>query len=235
MHAVCCSRRRWQARRCRWCGCRAVRVRGARPAGTGRRVGKLEGVFDGEAVGKVVADGGVAADALGQGHAVGGVAAFEQLLDSFVDEPEARLHREDRLADDGEAEVPRFDEAGVDRTDRDLVDARSLHVEEGKGLRGRRSVATGVMAKWVPPVGPVLVVHEPAEDVVVERYDTVQVVRVHVRNARRERQDGEARYCGGVGRGGGAVRRVSRGPLVSRYTMRSPSPSSCYAATSASR
>jgi hypothetical protein len=45
------------------------------------------GVLDCEAVGEGVADGGVAADAFGQRQGVGCGAAFEELLDSFVDKP----------------------------------------------------------------------------------------------------------------------------------------------------
>ena len=89
----------------------------------GGRDGDAEGVFDGEAVREVVADGGVAGDAFGEFDAGAVVAAFEEFLDAFVDEPEAGLHRDDGLADDGEAEVAGFDEAGVDGTDGDLVDA----------------------------------------------------------------------------------------------------------------
>ncbi len=103
-----------------------------------------EGVFDGEAVGEGVADGGVAADPFGQFDAVGGVAAFEELLDAFVDEPEAGLHLQDGFADDGEPEVAGFDEPGVDRADGDLVDAGAF---DGRGTgtdrRLRRTVGGG--------------------------------------------------------------------------------------------
>ena len=47
---------------------------------------------------------------------------------------EAGVHREDALSDDVEAEVPGLDDAGVDRPNRDLVDA--LSADGSHPLRG---------------------------------------------------------------------------------------------------
>ena len=71
-------------------------------------------------------------------------APFEELLDAPVDEPEPGLHPQDGLPDDGEPEVARLDQTGVNRSDRDLVDAFALDFEEGEGAHvERRSAGRG--------------------------------------------------------------------------------------------
>ena len=63
---------------------------------------------------------------------VGVFVPWKRPLDALVDEPQPGLHAQDGLAHHPEAEVPGFDEAGVDRADRDLVDAGSLDRDEGE-------------------------------------------------------------------------------------------------------
>ena len=105
--------------------------------------------FDRHGVGEGVADGGVPADALGELDAVGGAAAFEELLDSSVDEPEPGLHPQDGLADDREPEVPGLDDSGVDGPDRDLVDALPLDLEERERPDVRARTAAGPASRRI--------------------------------------------------------------------------------------
>ena len=108
------------------------------PAGGTRVFGR---VFERQAVGEVVADGRVAGDAFGELDASVGVAAFEELFDAFVDEPEAGLHGDDRFANDGEAKVAGFDDAGMDWSDWDLVDTATSDATNGNGSRRRPLLA----------------------------------------------------------------------------------------------
>ena len=146
------SRRRCRARRYRRRGCRARSSSSSsarRPCRLLRHVDPAC-LLDGEAVGEVVADRAVAGDPLGELDAGVDVASLEEPLDAAVSEPQPRLHLEDRLADDREAEVPRLDEPRVDRPDRDLVDAGSLDLTKGNGpassasaVAARRRAASG--------------------------------------------------------------------------------------------
>ena len=62
-----------------------------------------------------------------------GRAALEQLLRPLVGEVEPRLHVDDRLAHDAEAEVAGLDDARVHRAHRDLVDALAADLPEREG------------------------------------------------------------------------------------------------------
>ena len=62
-----------------------------------------------------------------------GLAALEELLGALVGEVQARLHVDDRLAHDAEAEVARLDDAGVHRADRNLVHALAADLGEREG------------------------------------------------------------------------------------------------------
>ncbi len=48
---------------------------------------------------------------------------------------EPLFETQDALADDGEAEMSRFDRAGVDRADRDFMDAFTFDADEGVCVR----------------------------------------------------------------------------------------------------
>ncbi len=61
----------------------------------------------------------------------------EQFIDAFVDVAEPLLQPNDCLTVAGETKMPRLDDAGVNRTDRDLMQALTLHRQE----RVIRSVA----------------------------------------------------------------------------------------------
>ena len=123
-----------------------------------------EGVLDGKDVGQGVAHGGVAADPLRQFDALRGRAPLEQLLDPAVQEPQPGLHLQDGLADHREPEVAGLDEARVDGSDRDLVDAVTLDRDERVGVgigvepgSGVGIAAHRVVAEWASgrgaPVG----------------------------------------------------------------------------------
>ncbi len=81
------------------------------------------------------------------------VGAFHQLLDALVDIAQALLEPDDRLAAGGEAEMSGLDDAGMDRTDRDLVQAFALggkeDIRRGCAVPRRRRAAERV--GQVPP------------------------------------------------------------------------------------
>ena len=56
-------------------------------------------------------------------------------VDALVDIAEPLLEPHDRLAAGVEAEVAGLDDPGMNRTDRDLMQARALGLEEGVGVR----------------------------------------------------------------------------------------------------
>ncbi len=142
-----------------------------------------------------MAHGRVAGDPLGQLEASIEVPAFEEPLDALVDEPQARLHLQDGLADDREPEVPGFDQPGVDRAHRDLVDPRTLDLDErvGAGVVHHRRRGTGVVAHRVPALGPVLVEDEAPQERVADGNDAEEVVELAFEAAGRE---GESRQRG---------------------------------------
>ena len=89
-----------------------------------------ERVFDGEAVGERVRDGGVAADAFGQVDRAVGRPAVEELFQAAVDEPQSGLEPQHGFAGDGEAEMAGFDQPGVHGADRDLIHPGSVDGDE---------------------------------------------------------------------------------------------------------
>jgi hypothetical protein len=151
-----------------------------------------EGVLDSAAVGQAVADGGIAGDPLRQRDAIGGLAAFEELLDSFVDVPESGFEPDDGFADDGEAEVAGLDQAGMDGPDRNLVDAGAFHVDEREGLVGlaERWRGPGVVTHRMPALRPMAMADQLAWLRVAGRADAIQVLHFAFEAA------------GGVGQGG---------------------------------
>jgi len=144
---------------------------------------------------------------------------LEELLDALVDEPQARLHAQDRLADHPEAEVPRLDQPGVDRADGDLVDTGALDRDEGvlprvgdQGGHGAR-----VTAHRVPPVGPVLVEHQPAFLWVVQRLEAEQVGHLPLEATALEREPARVGTQGWPGSSGTCSSTLwSGGPDVNR-------------------
>ena len=87
-----------------------------------------------------------------------------------------------------------FDDAGVHRADRDLVDAGTLDGEErvGLGLVVERRRRAGVVSHRVPAVGPVLVEHEPCGLVMADEPDAEEVLHLAFEASGGERHVGEA-------------------------------------------
>ena len=159
---------------------------------------KVPGVFDGQAVGEGMADGSVPRDAFGQGQRLLGVLSFEVAFDALVDEPQARLHAQDGLAHHPETKVARFDKAGVDGADGDLVDAGTLDGHEGERtpVGDERRCRAGVAAHRMPTLGPVLMEHEAARLGVTHRDDTEEVGELSLEPAGRKGQRGQGRHAG---------------------------------------
>ena len=151
-------------------------------------------ILESQAVGKVVADRRVTGDPFRQFDTGGGGAALEQPLDALVDEPQPGLDVQDGLADDREAEVARLDDAGVHRTDGDLVDARAFHGEEGVrlGLVVECRWGTGIVPHRVPALGPVLVEHQAGRLMMADEADAEQVLHLALEPPDRERDVGQA-------------------------------------------
>ncbi len=121
---------------------------GAQPHGT---VGHLArgGGFHCHAVGPGVGAVRVAGNAPGELGASIDVHPLEALFRALVGVAEALFEFEDALADDGEAEMSRFDGAGVDRADRDLVHPLAFDADEGVGIGvvGGRQAGIEVLAQ----------------------------------------------------------------------------------------
>src|SRR5664279_4578100 len=100
-------------------------------------------ILDGPAERERVAHGRIPADPLGQLDALRGTPALEEPFDAPMDEPQARLEVQDRLADDGEPEMARADHSGVHRSDRDLVHPGTF---DGAERVGAVDIAEG---RWI--------------------------------------------------------------------------------------
>jgi hypothetical protein len=73
-----------------------------------------------------IGDGRVAGDTADQGRGTVELGSRHQSLDALVDITEALFQPHHRFAIGGEAEMPRLDDAGMDRTDRDLMQPFAL-------------------------------------------------------------------------------------------------------------
>ncbi len=106
---------------------------------------------------RAVGEGGIAGNALGQEHGAVYWQVLEELLRAFVRIEHAQLQVEDGLSGDGEVEMAGLDDAGMDRTHRNLEDAfaqrRPVHVllafEGGQYRIERKVLPQGV---YVRPV-----------------------------------------------------------------------------------
>ena len=84
--------------------------------------------------GERIGDRAVARGAAGESRGAREIGSGHQPLDALVDVAEALLQAHHGLAVRGEAEVPRLDDAGVHRPDRDLVQALALDRQEPVGV-----------------------------------------------------------------------------------------------------
>ena len=112
----------------------------ARPGGARRGLGPRQRL-DRLAVGQGMPHGRVARDPFRQLQALVRPAPLEQLLRPLVGEVETRLHVQDGLAVDAEAEVSRLDDPRVHRADRDFVDSLPFDADEGEGAPVVREIA----------------------------------------------------------------------------------------------
>ena len=128
-------------------------VRGA------RRHGHAGDLLDRLAIGQAVGQRFVAGNPFGKIIAAFQALAFAELFKALVHKIELCLEVDDRFAGDAEAEVPRFDDAGVHRPDRDLVNAFAFDAGEAdRLLRARRPAApVEVAAQGVLPGRPIAV------------------------------------------------------------------------------
>ena len=110
------------------------RHQGPQPDGAGGNL-RAGGGFDGAGEGPGMGDRAVARDSRRQLGGLGDRAAGHQPFGALVDIAQALLQPDHGFTVAGEAEMPRFDDAGVDGTDGDLVQARPFHRQEGIRLR----------------------------------------------------------------------------------------------------
>src|SRR5690606_22587528 len=129
-------------------GVKTLELQERRPGRAGpSRDRPVQRLFHREAERQGVTDGGVTRDALDQRYHGGQQTPLGMLLDAPMDEPQPRLELEDRLADHGQAEVAGLDQARVDGSDRDLVDARAIDRDKRVGL------LRGPERRWWPGIG----------------------------------------------------------------------------------
>src|SRR5204863_8382939 len=108
-------------------------------------------------------------------------------------EAQACLEVQARLALDGEAEVAGLDDAGMDRSHRDLEQSLALDAAEGEGLPfvaevgARRRVAP----QRVVTLRPELMQREPARIRMGDGHEAEEIVDLALEPARRERARGE--------------------------------------------
>ncbi len=114
------------------------------------------------------------------GSAAAERATLDELLEAAMDEEESRVEVEDPLADRREAEVAGLDDPGVDRADRELVDALAVDLERHEAPLGvgRPDVGRDVLAERVVAARPALVEDEPTRVGVADRDDPEQVARL---------------------------------------------------------
>ena len=102
-----------------------------------------------------IGDRAVAGDPPGELGGAVETGACYQRLDALVGVSETLLEPHDRLAAGGEAEMPWLDDAGVDRTDRDLVQALALGREEDVGRAVARRLRCAAQLRRYRPAAMV--------------------------------------------------------------------------------
>ncbi len=108
----------------------ALEHESAEPAGARRRR-QAERRFGRLRVGPRVGDSGISRDAPREPVTVGDAEILEVLVGALVGIAEALLKPQHLLTHDREAEMPRLDDARVDRADGDLVHALAINAHEG--------------------------------------------------------------------------------------------------------
>ena len=90
----------------------------------------------------------VAGNSLGQFESLGERGGLEELFNAFVDEIHARFEIDDRFAFDAEAKMTGLDDAGVDGTDGDFINAFAFDAAKRIGLRRRRKNLARTIASF---------------------------------------------------------------------------------------
>src|ERR1035437_4320263 len=130
---------------------------------TERAAGRLgaAGALDCHGVGPGVSDGGITGHTPGEFGALGQGHGLEKLLYPFVRVAQALFQAQDFLAHDGEAEMPRFDGAGVHRAYRYFVYAFAFDLDERIAVVRRREARADVefLAQRKYAAGPGAVAH----------------------------------------------------------------------------
>ena len=167
----------------------ALGGQGTQEQGASRHRG-AGGPFQGHAGGPGVSHGGVAGDAARQARQGLRRASFGDLFDALVHVAQAFLQVEDGLADRLEAEMPRLDDAGMDRPHGDLVHPFAPGCQEGVVLV-RRCLGWGlagggeVLAQGIVAVTPGAMAGPAPGIGVVEEHHPEQVLAVTFRPVRR--------------------------------------------------
>jgi hypothetical protein len=119
-----------------------------------------------------VSDRRVARHALGERHAVNRLTAREEALRALVCEIQTGPHLDDGLAEDAEAEMTGLNDAGMDGTDGNLIDALALHFRERKrpAVIGKRR-GQPVLAQGTVRLRPEAVPHERPRVRMTTRHD----------------------------------------------------------------
>ena len=142
----------------RWLAIRSSSAMTARSASARGGASDFERGLGGPCEGDRMGDGGVARETRGEArrHARRLAAHQRQLALMRVAEP--RLQPDHRLAVRGEAEMPRLDDSGMDRADRDLMQVLALRRQEFGRLRaarrGHRAERHRVHAAPLPVIQP---------------------------------------------------------------------------------
>ena len=128
---------------------------------------RLDRAGEGDRIG----DGGIAADPARESRRALEARPAHQRVDAFVGVAEPLFEPDDRLAACVEAEMAGLDDPGMDRTDRDLMQARPRGLEEGVGV-GRavtgRAVAERMAQRPAAVVEPAAAVRRAEREEAVE-------------------------------------------------------------------
>ena len=103
-----------------------------------RRHRHLQRCLDGASEGKGIGDGRITGRAAGKLCAARDVGTGHQPVDPLVDVTQPLFQPHDGLARGSKAEMSRLDDAGMDRTNRDLVEALTFDGQEPIGRRRNR-------------------------------------------------------------------------------------------------
>ena len=129
-----------------------LRHEGAQPHGAGRWLCRAGG-FGGAGKSIGISNRGVARGASCEESAVRQVGARNQAFDALVDIAETLFEPNHGLAIRSEAEMPRLDDAGMNRPDRNLMEAGPLGGQERVGHAVDRVRAPPRRADASPPIG----------------------------------------------------------------------------------